>query len=208
MKMHLVHPAPNTWQITEDKEGTEGYSATEPRTEVLLTMTDLNLIAVIKDLNTIDQKEHEVNDLMTGAKTPAPEPAATVIGEGGVILPGAPPVNPVGEPAKEEAPKTESLKGEQGGGPVVPTVTAVSPSTVPTGIAQTLSISGSGFAQGVSVDLTGPKGIKASGVSVTGSGPTGVTAVATFDALGSWALQVRNLDGGVSKPYALTVTEK
>jgi hypothetical protein len=91
---------------------------------------------------------------------------------------------------------------------VPPTVTAVTPAPiVASGTAQVLRVTGTGFAPGLVVELMAQGTTETfSGAAVQGQRATSFEISVVLAQAGSASLVVRNADGGVSEPFALTVT--
>jgi len=88
-----------------------------------------------------------------------------------------------------------------------PVVTSVTPAPVVAGsAAQVLKIAGSGFASGLTVELTSHGNTETfTGAAVQGQGATSFDISVVLAQPGAASLVVRNVDGGVSEPFALTV---
>jgi hypothetical protein len=88
-----------------------------------------------------------------------------------------------------------------------PTVTSVTPAPiVASGTAQVLKISGTGFAPGLTVELTSQGNTETfTGAAVQGQRAATFEISAVIAQTGAATLAVRNTDGGVSDPFALTV---
>lgn len=93
------------------------------------------------------------------------------------------------------------------GATVPPTVSAVTPAPiVASGSAQVLRVTGSGFAPGLVVELTAQGTTETfSGAAVQGQRATSFEISVVLAQPGAASLVVRNTDGGVSEPFALTV---
>jgi hypothetical protein len=90
---------------------------------------------------------------------------------------------------------------------VPPTVSAVTPAPiVASATAQVLRVTGAGFAPGLVVELTAQGTTETfSGAAVQGQRATSFEISVVLAQPGSASLVVRNTDGGVSEPFALTV---
>lgn len=90
---------------------------------------------------------------------------------------------------------------------VPPTVSAVTPAPiVASATAQVLRVTGAGFAPGLVVELTAQGTTETfSGAAVQGQRATSFEISAVLAQPGAASLVVRNTDGGVSEPFALTV---
>ncbi len=91
--------------------------------------------------------------------------------------------------------------------PEAPVVSSVTPAPiVASASAQVLAVSGTGFAPGLTVELTSQGNTATyTGAAVQGQRATTFEISAVLAQIGAATLLVRNTDGGVSNPFALTV---
>lgn len=101
--MKLVHPAPNSWQVVQEQQPTDGYSVSPAVTVVLLSMTDADMRAFgnsMVDLNDDLIKLHEETPpvIDNGPKAvPAPVPVSEESPTQSTATPGTEIGTPVGE---------------------------------------------------------------------------------------------------------------
>jgi len=93
---------------------------------------------------------------------------------------------------------------------VTPVITAVSPASLePSSTAQTITISGAGFQNGLTLSVTSQTRVTSSvlGANITNVTSTSFFAHVTMSLVGSYTLQVRNPDGTSSNSVAFTVAK-